>query len=87
MLILGRKRTEMAFCPEIPKHHPRVIEVSYEEARLDKCIACWRIAEDVQSDAIPDRWASVRGGKRLAGPPTQRRRVSRPPLGSPVVET
>ena len=46
---------EMAFCPEIPEHHLRVVEVSYEEARLDKCITCWRIAEQVQSDAIPER--------------------------------
>ena len=55
ILILGRKRMEMAFCPEIPKHHPRVVEVSYDEARLDDSITCWRIAEQVKSDAIRER--------------------------------
>ena len=49
LLILGGKRAEMALSPDIPEHHPRVVEVSYEEARLDESIpgivmstACWR---------------------------------------------
>lgn len=47
-LILDGKPTSMAFCPTLPENHPRITEVSLEEARQDDenailfSTACWR---------------------------------------------
>jgi hypothetical protein len=47
-LILNGEETSMAFCPPLPENHPRLIELSNEEANkedIDSIIfstACWR---------------------------------------------
>jgi hypothetical protein len=47
-LILNGEETSMAFCPPLPENHPRIVELSNEEANkkeIDPIIfstACWR---------------------------------------------
>lgn len=47
-LILDGEKTSMAFCPPLPENHPRIIELSYEEAIKEEVnslvfsTACWR---------------------------------------------
>jgi len=46
VLILDGEKTSMAFCPPLPEGHPRLMEVSREEAAASNSLvfstACWR---------------------------------------------